>query len=177
MRKVILYIATSQDGFIARPDGDTAWLHGPGIELPGEDFGYGALMDRIDTTLMGRKTLEVIDGFDVPFPYADKTNFAYSRAPQPAHAQVEWVGEPPAAHVRHLRAKPGKDIWLIGGASLFADLADAGLVDELILTEVPVVLGEGIPLFLRAEDRQAWEIQQVREYPNGVKQTFARWRL
>jgi len=170
MRKLILYIAASLDAYIARPDGDTSWLHDERFTLEGEDFGYSALLQSIDTTLMGHSTYQVILGFDMPFPYADKVNYVFSRSSQPNAAHVRFVGEDAVAFVRQLKQEPGQDIWLIGGGQINTLLLNAGLIDEFILTYVPVILGSGIPLFAAGAQEKQLRVVERKNYPNDFVQ-------
>jgi dihydrofolate reductase len=170
MRKLILYIAASLDAYIARPDGDTSWLHDERFTVEGEDFGYSTLLQGIDTTLMGHGTYKVILGFDMPFPYADKVNYVFSRSSQPATEQVRFVREDVAAFVQRLKQEPGQDIWLIGGGQVNTLLLNAGLIDELIITYVPVILGSGIPLFAAGAQERQLQVLGSKNFPNGFVQ-------
>ncbi len=146
MRNVILYIATSLDGYIARANGQVDWLDA--IPNPNQlDYGYQAFLNTIDTTLMGNNTYQTILGFGGPFPYPDTTNYVFSRSEQPAAPYIEYVTQDPVAFVRSVKQANGKAIWLIGGGQLNTVLINAGLIDELIISIAPVVLGSGIPLF------------------------------
>jgi dihydrofolate reductase len=126
-RKIIVYIATSADGFIARPDGSVDWLDRP---PPKGNYGMGAFYKSIDTVLWGRKTCEIaldfqkkgvtgsaFDTFDTRVK-----NYVFTRSPlqSPAPAGVEFVSEPIKAFATRLREKKGKDIWMMGGADIIA---------------------------------------------------------
>ena len=174
MRPLNAYIATSKDGFIARPDGDTSWLHGPDVEIEGEDFGYAEFYDRIDTTLMGRETYGAILRMGVPFPYPDKTNYVYSRLARYEEPHIQWVRRDLVNHVRNLKTQAGKGIWLIGGAEIFQQIYVTGLIDELIITQVPVELGEGIALWNENSPGVPYETVAEKTYPNGVRQSHSR---
>ena len=118
MKKVILYIAASIDGYIARTDGNVDWLHDPDYIVEGDDMGYGAFYASIDTTLMGNATYQEVLGFDVPFPYPDKKNYAFSRSEKENDENVEYVSGDIVAFMNQLKTQPGKDIWLIGGGKI-----------------------------------------------------------
>ena len=148
MKKVKLYIATSLDGYIARPDGSLDWL----TEFPNPDkldYGYPAFYESIDTVIMGRLTYEEILGFDVPWPYADCASYTVSSKPELniTTERTQQVEGDLKVSVEQLTKKEGKDIWIVGGGRLIAAFMQEQLIDELILTVIPVVLGEGIPLF------------------------------
>ena len=141
---VRVFIATSLDGFIAGPDDDLSWLPDP---RPGEDFGYAAFMARTGAILMGRSTYEVAAGFDGPWPYGDTPVLVATRREldAPAAPTVE-AGERDAGGARRrsrTSAAVGRDIYLDGG-DLVRQVLDAGLVDELTITVIPVILGAGV---------------------------------
>lgn len=170
MRKVILYIAASLDGYIAKANGDTAWLHDERYAIAGEDYGYSALIGAIDTTLMGHSTYKVILGFDMPFPYPDKANYVFSRSEQADTVHVRFVHENPVAFVQQLKQQEGKDIWLIGGGQLNTLLLNAGLIDEIVLTYVPIILGSGISLFAQDTQEANLQVSQNKSFANGFVQ-------
>ncbi|MGW8314843.1 MAG: dihydrofolate reductase family protein [Bacteroidales bacterium] len=171
MRKVILYIAASLDNFIARPDGDVEWLNAPELLLPGEDYGYRKFYDSIDTTLMGYRTYQAILGFDVPFPYPDKTNYVFTRSETHADtSEVTFISGDVVAFVRDLKEQPGRDVWLIGGGQINTLLLEQGLIDRKILTLIPVILGKGIPLFHGNPVETRFNPVSGHYYTNGVVQ-------
>ena len=169
MRQVVLYIASSLDGYIARPGGDISWLNAPEFELPGEDYGYHAFYRSIDTTLMGNATYRAVLGFDVPFPYPDRTNYVFTRSD--GHRDTGFVkfisGDIPF-FVRKLKDEPGKDIWLVGGGEINALLLQHGLIDRIILTLMPLTLGEGIPLFAPHTAQNRFELVETWPFSNSV---------
>ncbi|MEJ8757893.1 dihydrofolate reductase family protein [Pontibacter sp. H259] len=170
MRKVILYIAASLDGYIARPDGRIDWLENEDYKIEGEDFGYSNFLKNIDTTLMGHSTYKVVLGFDMAFPYTDKKNYVFSHSAQQDTEYVEFVSTNAAEFIRKLKQEPGKDIWLIGGSQLNTLLLNAGLIDEIILTYIPIILGKGIPLFAQGASEKLLEVTDTESYTNGFVQ-------
>lgn len=171
-RKVIVYIATSADGYIARPDGDVEWLN----RLPRTvDYGMSAFYRTIDTILWGRKT------YDWLLDYCRKkgkksgmfdrklANYVFSRKPPKRPAPgVEFVSEPVKAFAKSLRAKPGKHIWMMGGGELIASFLDAGEIDEFDIHVIPVFIGEGIPLVAPRHRDVPLRLLSSRKYPDGV---------
>ena len=148
MREVILYTAASIDGYIACPDGNIDWLHDPEFISPGEDYGYAEFYAGIDITLMGNNTYRMIRGFDVPFPYPDKSNYVFSQSSNKSRDEhVEFIQKDIPGFVRQLKNAEGKGIWLVGGGEINALLLANELIDRLIITLFPVVLGKGIPMF------------------------------
>jgi len=186
MRKVIIYTSTSLDGYIARPDGNIDWLYPPGTtaeeyekaneSTPEEDHGYETLAARIDTTLMGHNSYKVVAGFDLPFPYTDTTNYVFSRsATTEDDEHVKFITGDIPAFVQQLKKEPGKDIWLIGGGQINSLLLEHGLVDEMILTMVPITLGQGIPLFAGENVENLFELQSTNSFDSGfVQMTYNR---
>jgi len=165
VRKVILYIATSLDYMIADADGKIDWL--PQVE--GEDMGYNALLDQIDTCLMGSNTyLDILSFGD--FPYTDKINYVFSSRKLEEVPSVKLVNQAAKGFVEDLKQQSGKDIWLIGGAKLITDLLNHHLIDELILTQIPVILGDGIPMSHKLEQIQNLELISTKTYPKGINQ-------
>jgi dihydrofolate reductase len=149
-RKIIVYIATSADGFIARPDGSVDWLDRP---RPKGNYGMGAFYKSIDTVLWGRKTCDMALDFQkkgVPGTAFDTRvkNYVFTHGPLPAAVPVgvEFVSEPIKAFATRLREKKGKDIWMMGGAGIIASFLDDGEIDEFMIHVIPKFIGEGIPL-------------------------------
>ena len=141
--KLKLYIATSLDGYIAGPNGEIDWLDGGGDA----DYGYQEFYGSIDATLMGSSTYSLTLTVD-KFPYPDKTNYVFTKGtPSSNTVHVQFVSGDIAAFVRSLKRQAGKDIWLVGGGQINTVMLNAGLIDEVILTTFPLVLGEGVQLF------------------------------
>ncbi|GAA4433899.1 dihydrofolate reductase family protein [Pontibacter saemangeumensis] len=171
MRKIILYIAASLDGYIARPDDSIDWLEDKAYAIEGEDYGYSEFVQTIDTTLMGNSTYEAILSFEKPFPLPTETNFVFSRsAGHTDTAQVKFISTDAVAFAQELKQQPGKAIWLMGGGQLNTLFLNAGLIDEIILTYIPRVLGAGIPLFAAGAQETKLHVSSSQHYPNGFVQ-------
>lgn len=173
MRKVVFYIATSLDGYIASPDGLVDWLPVPSAD---EDYGYAEFLTSVDTTLLGRTTYEQVLTFG-EWPYAAQTNYVFTHNPptEAAHSSVEFVTEEPVEFVGKLRQEEGGTIWLIGGSTLAAPLLASGLVDELMLFVVPRLLGAGIPLWRQQDHSQPLHLLRTHTWPDGM--TLLHYRL
>lgn len=142
-RKTILYVAASLDGFIADQEGGIGWLE----EYAGHgDYGYQAFLESVDTIVMGRTTYDQVLTFGA-WPYAGKQCYVFTHHARETHVGVTFVDGSPAALIEQLHQREGKSIWLVGGAELVQEFIREGLVDELILSIIPVVLGDGIRLF------------------------------
>src|SRR5215216_2825414 len=142
--KASVFIGTSLDGFIARADGALDFLPPGG----GEPHGYDEFMATVDALVIGRNTFETVLGFDT-WPYGKTPVFVLSSrplAPAPSEAVVEHLSGPPAEIVSHLSDCVIRHIYVDGGITIQRFLA-AGLIQRLIITRVPVLIGDGIPLF------------------------------
>ncbi len=170
-RRIIVYIATSADGFIARLNGNMDWLmsrpHPPG------SYGMPAFFRSIDTILWGRKTYD--ESLKMGDPAGTGTfgmkvrNYVFSRhPPKSAPPGIEFVKEPVKAFAKRLRSKPGKDIWIMGGGEMIASFLDAGEVDEFSIHVIPVFIGEGIPLIAPKRRLVPLELKSTRRFPDGV---------
>lgn len=149
MNKIILYIATSEDGFIADKNGDVDWLPHPKDDHDLEVVGYIKLMQRIDTILMGSRSFKQIIGFG-NWGWTNKHTYVFStqtlEAPLPC---ITITNDSPSQFIKKIKERGSdKDIWLLGGANLAKSFAEDRLIDEIILTIVPQTLGDGIPLGL-----------------------------
>lgn len=167
MRRVLLNLTTSLDGFIADRDGGIDWLLPPPSQVP-ED--YLALMADVDTLVMGRATYEtslaLTGGMDV---FEGKTAYVFtSRSDLPPHPGVEFVREPPEPFVARLKERPGGIIWLFGGGRLATTLTAAGLVDDYLIAVQPVLLGDGVPLWGGGQGPRELEVVHARAWPDGV---------
>ncbi len=172
--KCEVFIACSLDGFIARPDGDVAWLDHPRYALEGEDFGYYALMDRVNVLVMGRNTYDVVRSFDITWPYGDKAVrvLTHRAVDIPAELQgsVAALSGTPAEIVKQLAAEGFSCAYIDGGA-VIQDFLRAGLVERMIITTIPVLLGAGIRLFGELEQDVHLKPAKVQHWPNGFVQT------
>ena len=170
-RKIIVYIATSADGFIARSDGSVDWLDRP---RPKGSYGMAEFNRSIDAVLWGRKTLDKaieLAGEKIFGGTSGGTvkNYAFSHNP-PAKPipGLEFVREPIPEFARRLRAQPGRDIWMMGGGGLIASFLDAGEIDEFIIHTIPTFIGEGIPLIAPSRRTVPLRLLNTKGYPDGV---------
>lgn len=169
MSEIILYIAASIDGFIAREDGSVDWLE----DLPNPnklDYGYAGFIDGIDTVVMGRKTYEEVLGFDVGWPYADCRSFILtSREDYKVKTEnTEVLHQLDPSSIDKLKARSQKNIWLVGGGQVITEFLNRSLIDEMILFIMPVLLGRGIPLFAGHPKEQLFELIKAEPFETGV---------
>ena len=146
MTKIVLYIATSKDGYIADENGSVDWLPQSLAETGGQDYGYHAFYDSIDAIAIGRKTYEQILTFG-EWPYPGKPSYIFSRqSMKSALNDVEFVSDDIQGFVQQLKIREIKTLWMVGGAELIEAFYQQGRIDEFIITVFPNVLENGIPL-------------------------------
>jgi dihydrofolate reductase len=166
--KVSVYIATSLDGFIARRNGDIDWLSGG---EGGEDYGYAEFIASVDHIVMGRNTYEKVLTFG-SWPYEPKVIVLSSRdlvIPPGLSGKVEALHLAPSSLVHELEGRGASHIYLDGGQTIQRFLRE-GLVDELIITTIPVLIGEGLPLFGPLGKDVKLELISSRSFPNSFVQ-------
>lgn len=173
-----VYIATSLDGFIATGDGAIDWLD----EIPNpdqSDFGYGEFMNRVDAIVMGRNTFEKVLTFGF-WPY-EKPVFVLSNRlrslPKDLVDRVEIVADRQIKPlVAYLHRQGYQNLYIDGGQTIQSFLSE-DMIDEMIITQVPVVLGAGIPLFANLTDRLQFHHEKTEVFANGlVKSAYVRVR-
>jgi dihydrofolate reductase len=165
-RKIIVYIATSADGYIARSDGGVDWLDRP---MPKGGYGMDAFARSIDTVLWGRKTYDFAVKMGGLGVYGKVKHYVFSRQPpSDPLPEAEFVSGPIPDFVAKLQARRGKNIWMMGGASIIASFLDSGAIDEFSIHVIPVMIGEGIPLVAPRHRNVPLELISVGSFPDGV---------
>ena len=165
MRKIIYAAGTSLDGYIARPDGSVDFLH-----LKPSNYSMGPFFKTIDVGLMGRKTYEAgVRMNKGKFESFGLRCYVFSRSLlEGERGGAVFVGEEPKRVAEELRKKQGKDIWLAGGGELAREFLREDLVDELYLGIVPVLIGEGIPLFAPGFPQREFTLTESKTYSGGL---------
>jgi dihydrofolate reductase len=168
-RKIIVNIATSADGYIARPDGDIEWL--TRRPPPKGFYGIGKFMQSIDTKLFGRKTYDVSLRMGAQFDSKTR-NYVFSRQPFPASVPsgVEFISGGIGSFAKRLRDQNGKNIWMMGGGDIIASFLDEDAIDEFIISVVPVFIGDGIPLIAPRHRDVRLGLRAVERFPDDVVQ-------
>lgn len=173
-RRIILDLAVTLDGFIEGINGEVDWcMMDPEMEFV--DF-----LNQIDTILYGRKSYDLWGGF-IPEILDDgekefweiihsKEKYVFSKTQKGDQQKAHFINEHIPEEIRKLKNKPGKDIWLYGGAGLITTFIKLGLVDEFRLSVHPVILGEGKPLFAGGKERLDLKLIQTRTFSSGVVQ-------
>jgi dihydrofolate reductase len=164
MRKVVLFIATSLDGYIARLSGAVDWL------FTDEDYGYKDFFARVNVVVMGRKTYEQVLSFGA-YPYRSKISYVFTRTPNRfTDSEVSFVSDDIQSVIKQLQTSGDGDIWLIGGAELVHSFLEQDLVDEFVISVHPILLGEGIPLFHQPSPMRTLQFKSVQSFKSGLVQ-------
>ncbi|MBD2177988.1 dihydrofolate reductase [Pseudanabaena sp. FACHB-1998] len=164
MDKLVLYIATSLDGYVARNSGEVDWL------FTDQDYGYEDFYGSIDRLIMGRNTYEQIQSWG-DYPYPDKVGFVFSGTIQSDRDEnVTFVSSDLVGFVKDLKKQGGKDIWLVGGAAIAKPCLENNLIDKFILSIHPIILGEGIPLFTSPLPTLNLVLEQSQSFNTGLVQ-------
>jgi len=162
-RKVVLGLGISLDGYIARLDGSVDFLFMP------KDYSMAPFFKTIDTAILGRKTYDVAKAMGGGGFGGSMLFYVMSKTLPPGEREgVIFTQESPASLVAHLRKSIGKDIWMMGGGELARDFLRADLIDELYIGIVPVLLGEGIPLFPGGFPQRDFALLENRSYSRGL---------
>ncbi|PFR97713.1 dihydrofolate reductase family protein [Priestia megaterium] len=159
-KKIVVYIAASLDGYIARENGEIDWLES--VEGEG-DNGYEAFYQTCDAVVMGKATYDHVLKLTPEFPYLGKKCYVFSRSAQGKDQYVEFINESVALFLNNL-SQDTKKIWLVGGADILADFLTAKRVDEFIISVIPVLLGAGIPLFKRGIPEMNLKLTDIKQY-------------
>jgi dihydrofolate reductase len=168
MTKIVLYIASSLDGYIARKDGSIDWL--TAFETDETDHGYGEFYRSIDGLAMGRKTYEQVLTFG-EWPHPDKPSYVFTKQSRSSERDdVLFTSATPDKFLHEMELQGLQRIWLVGGAELIAAFLQSQLIDEYILSIVPIILGEGIPLFLPSPTEMRLKLMEVQKYPTELVQ-------
>jgi len=160
MPKIIVYIATSLDGYIAREDGSIDWLP------ESAESGYDAFYKSIDAVIMGKTTYDQVLTFG-EYPYKDKKSFVFTTTNQKKNENVEFVSDV-NKFVKDGFNGMGKNIWLVGGAQIITSFLKQKAVDEIIVTIIPVILGKGLSLFKNTGNEIKLELIKTKKYAQLV---------
>lgn len=167
-RKVILYIAMSLDGFIAKHNGDISFLSQ--VELEGEDYGYSAFTETVDTVILGRKTYEKILSMGVDKPYGERKVYVLTRNPTSGTDKLTFYSGSLPQLISSLKSKSGKNIYCDGGAETVQQLLQDDLIDEFIISIIPILLGDGINLFNKRFQEQKLQLVNSKSFEKGLVQ-------
>ena len=167
-RKVILYIAMSLDGYIARSDGDISFLSV--VEKQGEDYGYSDFIESVDTVILGRKTFDKVLSMGIDDPYGNRHIYVLTHIARLATDQVTFYSESLPDLIYKLKEQTGKHIYCDGGAETVHEFLKYDLFDELIISILPVMLGDGICLFGQSFSEQKLRLVKSTSFEKGLVQ-------
>ena len=164
MRKIILGLAVSLDGYIEGPNGEYDWC------LTDQDYGMSDFFKRIDTIFVGRKTYEMSLGMDeaVIAGFPKMKEYVFSTTLDKVEKNKILIKGDIKQEVEKIKKEKGKDIWLFGGASLTSSLMNEGLIDEIGLAVHPILLGGGKPLFSNINHRIHLKLTDTKTYSSGL---------
>jgi dihydrofolate reductase len=170
MRKLSLFIATSLDGYIAKPNDDLSFLKL--VEKEGEDYGYTEFTNTIDTLIIGRKTYDYVlkEIGASHYDNGQRDVYVITRNERPQVGRTSFYTGNLAKLVERLKSEEGKNIYCDGGAEVINELLKHDLVDEFIISIIPVLLGEGIRLFKDGRPEQTLEFITVKTFETGLTQ-------
>ncbi|HEV7348624.1 dihydrofolate reductase family protein [Telluribacter sp.] len=167
-RKVIVYIAASLDGYIAKPNDDLSFLGV--VEKAGEDYGYMEFINTVDTVILGRKTYDWVMEQVSDFPHADKVTYVITRTGRPTLGKTTFYTDSLEELVTRLKQEKGKNIFVDGGAEVVNELLRSQLIDELIISVIPILVGNGTRLFQDDRPEQKLKLLSCRQFDTGLTQ-------
>lgn len=166
--KVVVYIAASIDGYIAADNDDLSFL--ASVEKEGEDYGYADFVSTIDTVIMGRKTYDKVLGFGIPYPHSNRLTYVITKTQQNNKEDIIFYGGSLSELITELKSKAGKNVFVDGGAQIVNEFLKLDLVDEIIISYVPVVLGSGTKLFQSQGTSSKWKTKSTKQFETGLVQ-------
>jgi dihydrofolate reductase len=167
-RKVILYIATTLDGYIAKPNDDLSFLSI--VQRDGVDYGYADFIKSVDTVILGRKTYDWVMTQVPEFPHADKNSYVITRTPRPSICKTNFYTGDLKELVIRLKGEHGRNIFVDGGAEIVNELLKQNLIDEFIISVIPILVGNGTRLFKDGRPEQKLELVDIRKFDTGLTQ-------
>ncbi len=165
MRKVVLNLCISLDGYIEGVDGEIDWC------FTDQDYGMNSFLASIDSIFFGRKSYDQLTEM-APNAFADKKHVIFSNSKRYTGDNQMGISGDIVANVQKILNEPGKDIWLFGGANLFHSFLELNLVDELIIAVHPLLLGSGKPLLKNLPFRKKLIFKECKPYSTGLVQLF-----
>jgi dihydrofolate reductase len=167
-RKVVLYISMSLDGYIATKDNSLEFLSM--VEQEGEDYGYNDFVKSVDAVIIGRKTYEKVISMGYEYPHTDKDVYILTRTAKPSIGNFKFYSKDLSQLVNVLKSQPGKNIYCDGGAEIANELIKNNLVDEFIISVIPILLGDGIKLFKDGRPELKLELVSIKQFDKGLTQ-------
>jgi dihydrofolate reductase len=174
MRILTLYIATSLDGYIAKPNDDLSFLKL--VEKEGEDYGYSEFTSTIDTIILGRKTYDwVVREIGAShYDNGERNVYVVTRTERPDVGKTKFYTGDLTELVRQLKSENGKNIYCDGGAEIVNELLKDDLIDEFIISVIPILVGDGTRLFKDGRPEQPLELVNTKTFDTGLTQLHYR---
>jgi len=169
-RSVILYIAMSLDGYIAKENDDISFL--AVVENPPEDYGYSDFVRSVDTVIMGRRTYDKVLSFGINFPHRGRKCYVLSRSKIGSDENVEFYSGDLAELIKNIRQTSGSNIFIDGGAEIVFELMQRDLIDQYIVSVIPIFVGGGISLFKPGRAEQKLKLTRSVTFPTGLVQLW-----
>ncbi len=169
-RKVILFIAMSLDGCIAKSNDDISFLSI--VEKPNEDYLYSDFIKTVDTVILGRKTYDKVKSFGIPFPHKERKCYVISRTLTGKNEDVEFYNGYISDLIYEIRKSKGKHIFIDGGAEIVNLLMQQNLIDKFVISVIPTFLGGGIKLFGNDNPEMLLTLKKNITYPSGLVQLW-----
>ena len=169
MRKLKVFIACSIDGFIADENGGLDFLEA--VQVEGEDYGYAEFCKDVDTVIIGRKTYDTLMGLDILFPHEGLMCYVFTNTRKPETRHVRFITEDPVVFTLGLKSQRGGSIYCDGGGSVITHLVAGRMVDELVISIIPVMLGKGTRLFQEHPSlKKEFELLKSLAFKSGLVQ-------
>lgn len=170
MRKISIFIAMSLDGYIAKPNDDLSFLKL--VEREGEDYGYARFTDTIETLIIGRKTYDYVLKEVGPSHYdnGERAVYIITRNQRPNVGRTTFYAGDLTELLKRLKSENGKGIYCDGGAEIINELLQHDLIDEFIISVIPVLLGDGIRLFKDGRPEQMLKLVNTKQFDTGLTQ-------
>lgn len=169
MRKLILYISCSLDGYIAKPGDDLSFLSI--VQKEGEDYGYNDFVTSVDTVILGRKTYDWVKNSGFDFPHRDKDCYVIISQNLPKDGNITFYNGDLSTLIRDLKATEGKkNIFCDGGSEIVSQLLKIKSLDEMILSVIPILVGDGVRLFQDLRPEQMVELKSAKHFDTGLVQ-------
>lgn len=162
----------SLDGYIAKPNDDIGFLSI--VEQDGQDYGYGDFVKTVDAVIVGRKTYDKVISMGFDFPHTDKDVYIITRTARPNIGSVQFYTGDLKSLVHKLKSENGKNIYCDGGAEIVNELLKDDLIDEFIISVIPILLGDGIKLFKDGRPEQKLELVSTKQFEKGLVQLHYR---
>ncbi|MEO0066228.1 MAG: dihydrofolate reductase family protein [Bacteroidota bacterium] len=169
-RRLILYIAMSLDGYIAESNDDLSFLSI--VEQEGQDYGYADFVKTVDTVILGRKTYDKVISMGFDFPHADKDAYIITRTSRPNIGSVKFYTGDLTLLVNQLKSQNGKNLFCEGGAEIVHELLKEDLIDEFIISIIPILVGNGTKLFKDGRPEKKLELVSVKSFDRGLTQLY-----